>query len=468
MNTQRNRSRGLLSTSALICSIFALTACGGGGGGDDGGTPPPTATTEVDLTLSAPTARVGDAVTLQWTTQNATSCTASGNWTGPKGTSGTETVSPTQVGTATYVLSCTGAAGAASKSASLSAMAALKEVTVPGVPAPVVVGGGCVPVSDKDFSIKCITKPTDVASTYAKFSGDTSARVTVVAATAPPTIQTGGSCTAGFDAAQNQFSLMTQYGTQVIPTTGATVSELVYSKSLIDSLGVSGTITSMSALIFQDNSNADRMGVVIHADGPNGPVNFAVGGTVASDDSGRFDLMECISATATTTPPPPTTPPPAGLSCAEGRGSGSNGLSFMPGQTLSYNVSSSGSNGPMTGSVTWGVRYNNPSLSAESYTGSLRVSLWAVSSSFSGNGALNGQRMLTLSPNFTGTGAKSSNQLYNFYSVSNIVSSGSGTGPAFGEYCVVALLDQYSDSCTTTDKFCYVDWAQFPSTLKVK
>jgi len=56
--------------------------------------------------------------TLSWSTSNATSCSASGGWTGTKSTSGTQTVTPTQ--TTTYTLDCTGSSGSATQSTTVS------------------------------------------------------------------------------------------------------------------------------------------------------------------------------------------------------------------------------------------------------------------------------------------------------------------------------------------------------------
>jgi hypothetical protein len=81
---------------------------------------PPTVTFTSDVTSVV----VGGAVTLTWSSQNTTSCTASGGtgWTGPEATSGTLSVS---VGAAeTLTLSCTGPGGSASKSLSVTVTAA--------------------------------------------------------------------------------------------------------------------------------------------------------------------------------------------------------------------------------------------------------------------------------------------------------------------------------------------------------
>jgi hypothetical protein len=108
----------------------------------------------------------------------------------------------------------------------------------------------------------------------------------------------------------------------------------------------------------------------------------------------------------------------------------------------------------------WGVRYNDTSLASSSYTGSLRIQLWAVSRPYSG-GTINGYTAFTGYPNFAGAGARSSSQIYNFYTFSGITSSGSGRNPPSGDYCLVATLEEFSPSCTSDDGYCIVDWLQF-------
>jgi hypothetical protein len=53
----------------------------------------------------------GDSVELSWTVNNADRCTASGDWSGNKVFSGSESLSP--VSDATYILTCEGAGGSA-------------------------------------------------------------------------------------------------------------------------------------------------------------------------------------------------------------------------------------------------------------------------------------------------------------------------------------------------------------------
>ncbi len=64
---------------------------------------------EITFSASPTTIQQGNSSTLSWSTTNATSCTASGGWSGTKGTSGTQVVSPSA--TTTYMLACTGLGG---------------------------------------------------------------------------------------------------------------------------------------------------------------------------------------------------------------------------------------------------------------------------------------------------------------------------------------------------------------------
>jgi hypothetical protein len=120
--------------SGLCLATLLLAACGGGGGGDDGsgggggggtGTAPPPPAPTVTLSVSPTTAMSGGSIVVTWSSQNATSCTASGVWSGSKATSGSETLTAGQ-SSGSYGLTCTGAGGSAQQTAALS-------VTQPGV-----------------------------------------------------------------------------------------------------------------------------------------------------------------------------------------------------------------------------------------------------------------------------------------------------------------------------------------------
>jgi hypothetical protein len=72
----------------------------------------------VSLTASPTSITSGQTSTLSWSSTNATSCTASGAWSGDRVTSGTDLAGPSS--TQTYTLTCTGAGGSASDSATVT------------------------------------------------------------------------------------------------------------------------------------------------------------------------------------------------------------------------------------------------------------------------------------------------------------------------------------------------------------
>jgi hypothetical protein len=83
----------------------------------------------VTISASQTTITVGQSATLTWSSTNATSCTASGAWSGHEGTSGSQSVTPMAAGTQTYSLNCTGPEGSGSNSASLIVDALLSNGT---------------------------------------------------------------------------------------------------------------------------------------------------------------------------------------------------------------------------------------------------------------------------------------------------------------------------------------------------
>lgn len=154
----------VVNVRAMAFSAVAgvLVACGGGGygsmgsssaGGTYGMASMPT------VAFSAPTQastiNLGQAVMLAWTSTNASSCTATassmigGAFTGTQAVSGQATVVPTDSGTVSYTLKCSGAGGTASattlaitvKPSILSALAASKPVTIGSTLDPMEKGG---------------------------------------------------------------------------------------------------------------------------------------------------------------------------------------------------------------------------------------------------------------------------------------------------------------------------------------
>lgn len=102
------------SNTFLLTSIFLISACGGGGGG--GSAPAPLPTIDSFTASSLADTLVGSTLQLSWTSTNATSCTASGAWTGSKSSSGTESVTVSINGTNTFSLTCSGTGGSSTPS----------------------------------------------------------------------------------------------------------------------------------------------------------------------------------------------------------------------------------------------------------------------------------------------------------------------------------------------------------------
>ncbi|MGE0623708.1 MAG: hypothetical protein AB7I04_04560 [Pseudomonadales bacterium] len=130
--------RGLSSTTGLVLFLAAclgLTACSGSssqGGGNsvagsgtvdrgDSTTPPPSTPSTpgspdpaptVSLTAASTLVDSGSGTTLNWSSTDATGCTASGGWSGGRSTSGSASTGSISRQT-TFSLSCSGAGGSA-------------------------------------------------------------------------------------------------------------------------------------------------------------------------------------------------------------------------------------------------------------------------------------------------------------------------------------------------------------------
>lgn len=114
---------------------IVLAACGGGGGS----AAPPAAPT-VTLSVNPTSVVSGSTSALTWSTTNATSCTASGGWTGAKATSGTENSAALTANTS-FTLTCSGSGGSGSASASVTVTApVLPTVTLTANPTAVTTG----------------------------------------------------------------------------------------------------------------------------------------------------------------------------------------------------------------------------------------------------------------------------------------------------------------------------------------
>ena len=109
----------------LLLALLAaavLGSCGGGGGG------PPPPVPEVSLAGAPQAVAAGGTSTLNWTATAATTCSASGGWTGSKPLSGSEQVGPIR-GDTLFTLSCTGAGGTRGSSVTLNVAAPVSSIS---------------------------------------------------------------------------------------------------------------------------------------------------------------------------------------------------------------------------------------------------------------------------------------------------------------------------------------------------
>jgi hypothetical protein len=103
-------------------NVFVYRLSAGTGSGDSGSgsaTPAPV----VSISASPATITAGGSTTLSWSSQNATSCTASGGWAGSRATSGQQALSSLSA-SSTFTLTCSGAGGSGSGSAAVTVQAA--------------------------------------------------------------------------------------------------------------------------------------------------------------------------------------------------------------------------------------------------------------------------------------------------------------------------------------------------------
>ena len=106
----------------IMTVILLISSCGGGGGGgsDPVAPIPPTPVPTINFSSDITEGYINDDITLTWSSTNATSCSANGNWDGSKGTSGSEMIYFTSVGEKSLTLECSGAGGSNSASVTIS------------------------------------------------------------------------------------------------------------------------------------------------------------------------------------------------------------------------------------------------------------------------------------------------------------------------------------------------------------
>lgn len=114
-----------------LFTVFFIFSCGGGGGGGGSATPAPPALVAPVTTLSISSNEVvaGSDITVTWSSTNATSCSASGSWSGSQATSGSAAFNLEQAGSYSFSLTCTGSGGSNAKTVSVTATVPLYNIS---------------------------------------------------------------------------------------------------------------------------------------------------------------------------------------------------------------------------------------------------------------------------------------------------------------------------------------------------
>ena len=105
----------------IICSLVILISCGGGGGGsaDPAPTPP-----NVLMSFSSDLNEIyiHNKITLTWSSSNADSCSASGDWIGTKPNNGSEEIIIREAKDSTFILNCSSSSSSADRNITVTSI----------------------------------------------------------------------------------------------------------------------------------------------------------------------------------------------------------------------------------------------------------------------------------------------------------------------------------------------------------
>jgi trimeric autotransporter adhesin len=123
---------GTFTASPTVDTTYTLTCAGVGGSVTRSVTVPVAQVPIITFSASPVSIGAGASSVLSWSVTDATSCTASGGWSGGKAASGSDAVNPTE--TTTYTLSCSNANGTSSRSITITVIGApTLEFTTPNL-----------------------------------------------------------------------------------------------------------------------------------------------------------------------------------------------------------------------------------------------------------------------------------------------------------------------------------------------
>ncbi len=101
LGTPLDKAKIDMTKIPIILSLALLSACGGGGGGSA-----PTSQATASISASKKVVMQGESTVISWGSSNASSCTASGYWSGNKAISGSQTIALTGYGDQSFTVTC--------------------------------------------------------------------------------------------------------------------------------------------------------------------------------------------------------------------------------------------------------------------------------------------------------------------------------------------------------------------------
>src|SRR4026209_1247023 len=127
LNEHRSRMTVRYGRSLALLCVFSLVACGAGGGDESANSganstqppAPPAPAPTVSLSAAPTAVASGGSTLMTWSSTNASSCMATGAWSGAKPPSGNQTINSIAA-TSTYTLTCTGSGGSTTRSATVT------------------------------------------------------------------------------------------------------------------------------------------------------------------------------------------------------------------------------------------------------------------------------------------------------------------------------------------------------------
>jgi hypothetical protein len=121
----------ILNALISLALVFSLMGCNGSSSSTSSDEDQ-SQSAAITLTASPRTVSPNDSTTLTWSSTNTTSCSASGGWSGNKGTSGSEVISQLQTNTV-FNLTCTGDNGSVDASVSVTVTTTQNDPSSPAV-----------------------------------------------------------------------------------------------------------------------------------------------------------------------------------------------------------------------------------------------------------------------------------------------------------------------------------------------